>query len=120
MKYLFLIIAICIVVATFSFATNTNAALIRGSGGRVITTYTPGVTCPGVGPITISPSRFYIPAYPYYLTPTSQFFAGGRTPTAGKNWLASYPSNPVPICFTDTPVPVPVPVFTILRYGVSK
>ncbi|MEN9582140.1 MAG: hypothetical protein RL641_94 [Candidatus Parcubacteria bacterium] len=120
MKNIFLTIAIPVFVFLFLFSQTANASLLRGTGGRVIYAFTPGVTCPGVGPMTLVPPNFTFPAYPYYLTPTSTVFAGGRIPRPGQNFLGSYPITPIPLCFTDTPIPLPVPVFSIIRYGTSR
>ncbi len=87
-------------------------------GGKVISIITPGIVCPGEGPITIRPVGIY-PTTMYATLPVGTSRYAYKVITPGSWILGLYSTAPVPICGTTTIPPVPVPVIPIQAFGTS-
>lgn len=92
-------------------------AQLRGFGGTVLTSYIPGTSCAGEGPIFIIPKGTY-PAGPYAVYPLTLRYAN-YVVKPGSTILGLYFPIPLPgICYTAVP-PFTYPVFPIFSFGVS-
>jgi len=103
------------------FSSNASAiSLYQPFGGRVISTFTPGVTCRGEGPITIRPVGLSTPTGPYVIQLGQTTLYQYYTVHTGSWILGLY--NPIPSftsCFTDSLPPFPVPTFAVKIFGSS-
>lgn len=86
-------------------------------GGKVISSYTPGIACGGTGPVTITPVGFFPPT-PYYIAPGTPAGYGKALP--GDWILGLYSPTALPTCFTTSFPPLPFPALPVLLYGVSS
>lgn len=121
MKHHFIFI-FAIAVGLFFVAGHIAEAVVPLNFGttKVISTFTPGIVCPGYGPITIAPNGLW-PATPYFLSlPVAATKLA--QPYPGVQMLGKYYPVPTPqYCITTTfpPAPVTVPMFNILFYNSS-
>jgi len=87
-------------------------------GGKIIANAVPGVTCAGIGPITIRPINLLSPAGLYATTALTRKYQY-RTIVPGSWVVGLYLPAMTPICFTDSVPPVPISVFPIITIGTS-
>ncbi len=111
-------ILIIVLVLIFGFSTlfRTAYAIFMPFGGKIVSSYTAGVVCPGTGPAIITPYNT-ASSTPYYVAPGVMAGYGAFPP--GAYVLGVY--NPIltPLCQTTSTPPVPYPVFPVIFYGVS-
>ncbi|RJQ30114.1 hypothetical protein C4565_00915 [Candidatus Parcubacteria bacterium] len=118
MKKIFFVIFLLLLFSPNKiFAQN----ILRGFGGKVVTSMAPPIVCSGgLGPITIIPSGI-APAAIYGTQPaTGRFMNYAITP--GGYVLGLYTPALAPICWIPIPppgVPTPVYAFPIMLYGSS-
>lgn len=105
-----------IVLFVASIPLSTFAEITFGNvGGRIFSTYVPGVYCLGYGPVSIgsitAKGQYYIP----YGIPTNS------PPNIGGQFLGRYMNIPISGgCYAGATPPIPYPAFTIINYGTSK
>ncbi len=107
------------IMTSFFLRANIADAVIKSFGGRVVTTHTPPIVCPGVGYITIVPVGVSAPG-PYFIAPGIPVGYGKLRPGAPILGRSTMFTTLGP-CFLPTPDgPVPVPNIIIPYYGTSK
>lgn len=117
MKRFFLWPVIVFLLLGFFLKITKAVSIYQPFGGKVVTNFIAGVTCPGTGPITIRPSNL-APAGPYTTTPTTKKY--GFRPITINSWVIGfYLPATTPICFTDSVPPIAIPVFPIVSFGAS-
>lgn len=117
---LFILLSAIVVTGMFvlpSAAHAVSISIFQPFGGKVLTSFVPGVVCPGEGPVYIKPAGL-APAGPYAADfSVSRYLY--KTLLPGSWVIGLYLPTPVPICATTSIPPVPVPVLKIIMFGSS-